>query len=849
MKQNNHTYPCVLDFKPGFFLSWVLYKLFKRVQFDRNVTEQLKQMHKNGVVVYAIKYRGGLDYLLYHFRFRLARIPYPKMAFDLNMSLVLPLSHLFRVLRFQFLYFLKNRRLPNPYRTGFFRQAIREGTTSLICLVDPRGFLRRFIHSEKDNLAFLLEMQSELDRPIYVVPQLVLYKKTPEKEHGSFLDIFFGFKDNPGVIRKIVLFFRHNRKAFIDFGPPLDLKAFLETQDTEGSLEEMASEVRKELIRRIDQQKRVILGPVMKSRQQLKEIVLTDPEINLLLREISKTKKKSLKQNRKKASEYFDEIAADYNIAYVQFFLMVLAWLWKKIFEGIDVDPDEMTVLRESARKGVPIYVPSHKSHVDYLVLNYILLQHHMHVPRIAAGKNLAFWPMGHLFRKSGAFFIRRTFRGARLYSSIFSRYIKALLAEGHPLEFFIEGGRSRSGKLILPKIGFLSILLEAYKEGYCDDLMFVPGSISYDRILEEKSYERELSGQEKKKEGFRQMVQARQFLKRKYGKIYIRFARPISLKAYLAETAYPLESVNQELAFNIIRSINRVSLVTPIALVATAVLTKHRRGFKPSDLLSTVETILAFLVYEETPAVATLAEPEKAVREALALMTAWKVLTSMEPVEDEEPYFYAGDEKKGELAYYKNSIIHFFVPHAFVAISLLSSKEESVSQDTIVGDYAFLAYLFRKEFILEEIPEPPEKIHRVLEYFLQAGFVKRAEDSKGYELTKLGLDKIPIWSNQIRSFLESYWLSTKALLDDKGKTKKKTERLKRIKSLATKFKKLGLIEFQESISLINFQNALSFLEEEVRSMRKAEKTTYEDALETLSHLSRRIYALSHYAD
>lgn len=86
-------------------------------------------------------------------------------------------------------------------------------------------------------------------------------------------------------------------------------------------------------------------------------------------------------------------------------------------------------------------------------------------------------------------------------------------------------------------------------------------------------------------------------------------------------------------------------------------------------------------------------------------------------------------------------------------------------------------------------------------------------------------------------------------MLDDKGKTKKKTERLKRIKSLATKFKKLGLIEFQESISLINFQNALSFLEEEVRSMRKAEKTTYEDALETLSHLSRRIYALSHYAD
>jgi len=199
-------YPFVLDHKPGFFLSWFLYRLFKLVRLDENMTGDLKQMHRDGTVVYAMKYRGQLDYLLYHYRFRRGRLPYPKISFDMNMSLVLPLSG----------------SLPSPYKTGFFRDAIRQGTSSLICLVDPKGFEKRFIHAEKDHLHFLIETQKTMERPIYIVPQLILYKKTPEKEHPNLLDIFFGFKDKPGFVRKIGLFFRHHRQAFIDFGRPLN---------------------------------------------------------------------------------------------------------------------------------------------------------------------------------------------------------------------------------------------------------------------------------------------------------------------------------------------------------------------------------------------------------------------------------------------------------------------------------------------------------------------------------------------------------------------------------------------------------------------------------------------------
>ncbi|MFP3928529.1 MAG: 1-acyl-sn-glycerol-3-phosphate acyltransferase, partial [Desulfobacteraceae bacterium] len=524
----------ILAHKPGLFLSRILYGLFKRVTVDEGVKEDLRRMNRQGTVVYAIKYRGRLDYLMYHYNFRMKRLPYPRLAFDLDISLLLPLGKFLRTMVAKAVYTLKNGEPPDPYRLGFYREAIRSGTTSMIFLVDPKRFVRRFVHSEKDHLQLLLETQQTMDRPVFIVPQFVLYQRTPEREYKSFGGILFGYKDNPGLIRKTVLFFRHNRRAFIDFGKPVNLMEYLRSQPSSRPVEDMAVGLRERLVESIDNQRRIILGPIMKSRQQLKEIVLRDAGVKSQIEKAASGRPKLIRQSRKKAGEYFDEIAADLNIAYIQFFHLALTWFWKKLFEGIEVDMESLAKVREWARKGTLIYVPSHKSHIDYLVINYILHNYNMHIPRVAAGRNLAFWPMGHIFRKSGAFFIRRTFKGARLYQEVFNRYIKALIEEGHPLEFFIEGGRSRSGKVILPKIGFLAILLQAFEEGYCKDLIFVPASITYDKILEEKAFVRELEGGEKEKENLKQFIRARHFLKRRYGKIYIRFAEPVSLKEYL---------------------------------------------------------------------------------------------------------------------------------------------------------------------------------------------------------------------------------------------------------------------------------------------------------------------------
>jgi len=210
------------------------------------------------------------------------------------------------------------------------------------------------------------------------------------------------------------------------------------------------------------------------------------------------------------------------------------------------IDYKGLDRIRRVSKKGPLILVPCHKSHLDYLIISWVFLNNKIPCPLIAAGKNLSFWPLGPIFRGGGAFFLRRTFKGEVLYTKIFAAYIKKILTEGFHIEFFIEGGRSRTGKLLTPKIGFLSLLIDAFIENNWDDMTFVPIYIGYDRVLEEKAYIHEMEGGKKSPENLKNVIKARKFLKKKYGKIYLNFHKPFSLKNYL-------ENFNQSPAQNML--------------------------------------------------------------------------------------------------------------------------------------------------------------------------------------------------------------------------------------------------------------------------------------------------------
>jgi len=845
MKTSNKEilYPYVLDDKPRFLLGWVFSALFRRAKVDENAQEGLKQLQKEGTVVYATKYRGHLDYLLYHYNLRRRDLPYPKIAFDLNMSLLLPFTRFFKVLFSQLSFFYRSGKLPSPYQTSFYGKAIQEGTPSLISLIDPKRFISRFIHAEKDHLQFLLETQKNLDRPIFIVPQLILYETSVEKDYETLTDILFGYRDYPSVLRKILMFAKHRGEAFIDFGQPLDLKAYLQSQAPDRPLHAMVTEIRDALIESIDSRKRVILGPIMKSRQQLKEMVLMDPRVSEKIESTAASEKKSLSYARKKAGEYFDEIAADFNITYLHLFDIGLRWLWKKLFEGIDVDSSVLGMVKEWARKGPLIFIPSHKSHIDYLLLNYVLHASHMHIPRVAAGKNLAFWPLGYIFRKAGAFFIRRSFREPRLYVEVFNRYIKALLEEGHPIEVYIEGGRSRNGKLVLPKTGFLSILLQAHAEGFCKDLVFVPTSMVYDRIMEEKSYRKELEGGVKEQEKLKHIIGARRLLKRKYGKVYIRFSPPVSLNEYLEQTKLEPRELLRRFAFHLVKAINDVTLVTPLTLVATAILGAHRRGFLYSELLETVETLIRFLKAYNIPMAASLGDSNRATQETLSLLLNWKIVEVLEDVDQEEETFYfVEDDKKVELEYYKNNIIHFFVPHALVATSLLTGREAEKKLDTILADYTFLKTLLKNEFLFDEEENERERVRSILDYFLEASFVSGSAENDAFKITKMGFDKLPAWASLTKTFVESYWIATKAMAHQKNLGLKEEALLKKMSYLGRRFHKLGVVDHVGALSRLNFTNAAAVIKRDFLRRRPHKE---QEPLEVLSQLSQRIYELS----
>ena len=195
----------------------------------------------------------------------------------------------------------------------------------------------------------------------------------------------------------------------------------------------------------------------------------------------------------------------------------------------IDLDP-----VIDAAKLHPLVLVPSHRSHFDYLILSWLFYRSHLVPPQVAAGINLAFWPLGPIFRRAGAFFLRRSFDGDPLYTAVFRSYVQHLIKDGVTQEFFIEGTRSRTGKTLRPRLGMLRMVLEAYARGARRDLYLVPVGFTYERLVEEGSVAAERGGAAKQRESLLNLFRAGRVLRYRYGSVTVRFGEPISLAKQL---------------------------------------------------------------------------------------------------------------------------------------------------------------------------------------------------------------------------------------------------------------------------------------------------------------------------
>ncbi len=816
-------YAGYLPSRPGFLLRYTLDPFFSRVTVNPRHLERLKELADQGAVVYALKYRSHLDFLFLNRRYQKLGVRAPEVAFDLNLWAWQPFSHLVQIVSAAVNYFTRRRAWPNPFQDGYFLKTLKEKRGSLLFLVDQVGFRQRFLKPREDPIRHLLELQEQIDFPIFLVPQMVMYEKAPFRESKSLWQHFFGDSENPGKLRKLGLCFLKAKRAVVEVAEPVNLKEVLATAPKGGSLRELAQQIRRELIQRLDTQRRVITGPVVKSREEVLELTLTDPGLTRTMELLAETEKKKLYKIKNTAQDYFWEISADSNLICINVMHRLVSWLSEHLFEGIAFDAEGFEKVRKAGQKGCLIFVPCHKSHLDYLILNNLIYEHHMQSPRIAAGKNLSFWPLGPIFRGSGAFFIRRRFLGGKLYAEVLYAYIKTLVKTGYNIEFFIEGGRSRTGKLVLPKFGLLSMLLRTYDEKAAPDLLFVPTFIGYDQVLEEKAYLSELEGGSKEAESVSQLVKARKFLKKRYGRAYIQFSQPLSIKKYLAllpaSESHQARDHGQEIAYRIIQAINQISVVTPFSLLCAALLTYPRKGVYRRELLQIIQVLYDFLQAHAVPQADSLDNLNQAVEDTLALCESRKLVT---PIEKEEGLSdelglggYSIDEtKRPLLEYYKNNILHFFLPASMVSLAILARQGFEFDRSQVLEDFSFLQDFFKNEFIFSN-RDPESQVEEILKYFNSRGVVIILDPQEAsYTLSASGLKELSYFANLLYNYLESYWIVFRSMTYLQKKPRSEREFLKRIQSIGQKLYKLGEVERTEALSEATFQNALKLFGE-----------------------------------
>lgn len=421
---------------------------------------------------------------------------------------------------------------------------------------------------------------------------------------------------------------------------------------------------------------------------------------------------------------------------------------------------------------------------------------------------------------------MRRTFKGQPLYARVFSTYVAKLLQEGFNIEVFIEGGRSRTGKLLSPKIGFLSILLEAYENGACEDLILAPLFIGYDKVPEEKAYLHELEGGKKEPESLLQVIRARKLLKKRFGKIYIAFHEPISLAQLLRSNGLDLKVMSAEeksaLGRNIghraINAINRVAVITPHALMAAAVLNHPAPSFDREALMEVADTYLTHLHFHEIHLADTLIlEPRHALNQAFEIYLQRKFVEPLDKKaeKDEDAIrFRPNSEKRPSLDYYKNNCVACFVTAAYTALAIFERDAFQFAAPDLHAGYRFLQDLFKYEFAYD--------IDKTVEWYIRKNLKAFIDDAiliphptlpDSYNVTSAGFRKLKLFANFLRPYFESYWVVLSQLESQSEGSLAFKEQMKKIEARGARMLKTAEIERTEALSQINFKNALTFFQ------------------------------------
>jgi glycerol-3-phosphate O-acyltransferase len=593
----------------------------------------------------------------------------------------------------------------------------------------PSPLQRRPYRYSKRLVRLIEAVQSGKVAAVRVVPVSVFWGRSPEKTEGVMKALFSDGWGTPGALRQLIRSILHGRQTIVKFGEPLLIDQA--SLPTDAADRRVARLLRNEFRR----ERELAIGPNLSHRQTLVNQLIESPRIQQAIALTANDQSIPLEKAELRARAMAVEIASDYSYPFIRFYDVLLSALWNRIYNGVQLH--RIQTLRQVSAGATLVYVPCHRSHIDYMLLSYVIYYQGLPIPHIAAGDNLNIPVLGNLLRKGGAFFLRRSFKGDKLYASVFEQYLHLMITSGFPIEYFVEGGRSRTGRMLAPKAGMLAMTLDSFMRESQRPLVFVPVYIGYERLFEGSTYVAELSGQPKQKESIGGLIKSLRALKENFGKVHLNIGEPIHLESFLDETqpdwraqaeraststrhaATVSRTTVSTLAYNIVTRINDAVVVNPINLLALAFAgsrpTADRQQLQDHiDLIRALLTEVPYSAIQQVSPFTGAQVIEYASSQAL-------IVNRPHPLGD---LIEVPAKQWILLTYYRNNVLHTMVLPALLAA--LVSRNERIEPKRVLQTAQSLFPFLRKEYFLSLPDDQLEAmLQKVLDRFIAHGLLK----------------------------------------------------------------------------------------------------------------------------
>ena len=644
---------------------------------------------------------------------------------------------------------------------SYFHLYKRETTISRQRRAITPARLQRLVSGLKHN--------PELD--VQLVPVSVFWGRQPEKENSLWRIIFSDNWSPPGFIKKFFIVLTQGRDLYVQFSSPMSLRQLVDQCRSDDQVVRKTSRILRVHFRR---QQEAAIGPDLSHRRTLTNSIMEAASVREAIQHTAEENKESEDKTLARARGYAMEIAADYSHTTIRALELFLNWLWNRLYDGIRLyNLDNLT---QVARDHEIIYVPCHRSHIDYLLLSFVVYRNGLVPPHIAAGINLNLPVVGTILRRGGAFFMRRSFRDNPLYAAVFYEYLHSITTQGFSIEYFVEGGRSRSGRMLQPRTGMLAMTVRSFLRDARKPIAFVPVYIGYEKVIEGGSYIGELHGGKKKKESVGGLMKSLKVLRSHFGQVHVNFGEPIKLVDYLDshregwrneelsvhETPDWFKTTINNLGRDVVTGINAAAVANPVNLISLALLATPKHTMDLQQLRQQLQLYINLLDQAPYSDTARLAEndPDVIIEYGLEHEFLIRVAHPLGDVVTTDP------KTALQMAYVRNNSLHLFVLPGLICSLFLNAR--SIRMDMLQSMIALLYPFFRNEYLLHwredgELPAAVERIASVLE---EHGLVSREDDClHGAAIHTYASDMLAHLGQTVMPSLERFYLTIRLLV------------------------------------------------------------------------------------